>query len=487
MSKSPASTAHYRPETRLVHSGTLRSQYGETSEALFLTQGYVYNSAEECEARFKGEDPGFIYSRYSNPTISMFERRMIELEGAEAARSAATGMAAVTTAILAPLKAGDHVVASRALFGSCLYVIQDLLPRYGIETTLVDGLDLDQWQRAMRPNTKTFFLESPTNPTLDVLDIPGIAEIAHSGGARLVVDNVFATPIWQSPLALGADVVVYSATKHIDGQGRCLGGIILSSEAFIAEHIHNFMRQTGPSISPFNAWVLLKGLETLGVRVRAQTETAARIADVLASHPKISRLVYPGRADHPQAASREEADARRLDAGRLRGQGRQAGGVPRAQRAQACEDLEQSRRCQEPRHASGDHDASAPQAGGPRRARHQRGLHPLLGGARACGRSDRGSDRGAGEGVRRLRLGVGWAKRLVRRSSKSEGGSVPTIHDHIADRWWARRAKSAPLPTLRHRAYIGRYVRTSAGTLTPSLIWPTERMMSSPRSWAKQA
>ncbi|MDH6256943.1 O-succinylhomoserine sulfhydrylase [Bradyrhizobium sp. BR13661] len=299
MSKSPAS---YRPETRLVHSGTLRSQYGETSEALFLTQGYVYNSAEECEARFKGEDPGFIYSRYSNPTIAMFERRMIELEGAEAARSAATGMAAVTTAILAPLKAGDHVVASRALFGSCLYVIQDLLPRYGIETTLVDGANLDEWQRAVRPNTKTFFLESPTNPTLDVLDIPSIAEIAHRGGARLVVDNVFATPIWQSPLALGADVVVYSATKHIDGQGRCLGGIILSSEAFIAEHIHNFMRQTGPSISPFNAWVLLKGLETLGVRVRAQTDTAARIADVLANHPKIARLVYPGREDHPQAA-----------------------------------------------------------------------------------------------------------------------------------------------------------------------------------------
>jgi len=299
MSKS---TANYRPETRLVHSGTLRSQYGETSEALFLTQGYVYDTAEQCEARFKGEDPGFIYSRYSNPTIAMFERRMIELEGAEAARSAATGMAAVTTAILAPLKTGDHLVASRALFGSCLYVVQDLLPRYGIETTLVDGANLDEWQRAVKPNTKTFFLESPTNPTLDVLDIPGIAEIAHRAGARLVVDNVFATPIWQSPLALGADVVVYSATKHIDGQGRCLGGVILSSEAFITEHIHNFMRQTGPSISPFNAWILLKGLETLGVRVRAQTETAARIADVLASHPKISRLVFPGRADHPQAA-----------------------------------------------------------------------------------------------------------------------------------------------------------------------------------------
>ncbi|GIQ71614.1 O-succinylhomoserine sulfhydrylase [Bradyrhizobium sp. RD5-C2] len=300
-SSESKSTAHFRPETRLVHGGTLRSQFGETSEGLFLTQGYVYDTAEQCEARFKGQDPGFIYSRYSNPTIAMFERRMIELEGAEAARSTATGMAAVTTAILAPLKAGDHVVASKALFGSCLYVVQDLLPRYGIETTLVDGLDLDQWQRALRPNTKTFFLESPTNPTLDVLDIGAIAEIAHSGGARLIVDNVFATPIWQSPLSLGADVVVYSATKHIDGQGRCLGGVILSSEAFIAEHIHNFMRQTGPSLSPFNAWVLLKGLETLGIRVRAQTENAAKIAEALANHPKITRLVYPGRPDHPQA------------------------------------------------------------------------------------------------------------------------------------------------------------------------------------------
>jgi O-succinylhomoserine sulfhydrylase len=300
--KSASTTAHYRPETRLVHSGTIRSEFGETSEALFLTQGYVYDTAELCEARFKGEDPGYIYSRYSNPTIAMFERRMIELEGAEAGRSTATGMAAVTTAILAPLKAGDHVVAAKAMFGSCRYVVEDLLPRYGIASTLVDGLDLDQWKRAMRPNTKSFFLESPTNPTLDVLDISAIAEIAHAGGARLIVDNVFATPIWQSPLSLGADVVVYSATKHIDGQGRCLGGMILSSEAFIAEHLHNFMRQTGPSISPFNAWVLLKGLETLAVRVRAQTDTAGKVADALAQHPKISRLIYPGRDDHPQAA-----------------------------------------------------------------------------------------------------------------------------------------------------------------------------------------
>ncbi|EGP09104.1 O-acetylhomoserine sulfhydrylase/ O-succinylhomoserine sulfhydrylase [Bradyrhizobiaceae bacterium SG-6C] len=300
-SKPLSPTRNYRPETRLVHSGTLRSQYGETSEALFLTQGFVYDSAEQCEARFTGADPGFLYSRFSNPTVSMFEQRMIELEGAEAARATATGMAAVTTAILAPLKSGDHVVAAKALFGSCRYVVEDLLPRYGIESTLVDGHDLDQWKKAVRPNTKSCFLESPTNPTLDVVDIAAVADIAHSVGARLIVDNVFATPIWQSPLALGADVVVYSATKHIDGQGRCLGGVILSSDAFIQEHIHTFLRQTGPSMSPFNAWVLLKGLETLSIRVKAQTESAAAIADALAVHPKISRLVYPGRADHPQA------------------------------------------------------------------------------------------------------------------------------------------------------------------------------------------
>ena len=300
-SKPLSPTRNYRPETRLVHSGTLRSQYGETSEALFLTQGFVYDSAEQCEARFTGADPGFLYSRFSNPTVSMFEQRMIELEGAEAARATATGMAAVTTAILAPLKSGDHVVAAKALFGSCRYVVEDLLPRYGIESTLVDGHDIDQWKKAVRPNTKSCFLESPTNPTLDVVDIGAVADIAHSVGARLIVDNVFATPIWQSPLTLGADVVVYSATKHIDGQGRCLGGIILSSDAFVQEHIHTFLRQTGPAMSPFNAWVLLKGLETLSLRVRAQTETAGAIADALATHPKISRLVYPGRADHPQA------------------------------------------------------------------------------------------------------------------------------------------------------------------------------------------
>jgi len=300
--RSPASPVRaHHPETRLVHAGLLRSPFNETAEALYLTQGFVYDTAEQCEARFNGDDPGFVYSRYSNPNISMFEQRMCALEGAESARATATGMAAVTTAILAPLRAGDHVVAARAMFGSCRYVVEDLLPRYGIETTLVDGLDLDAWRKAMRPNTRTCFLESPTNPTLDVLDIGAIAAIAHAGGARLIVDNVFATPIWQSPLQLGADVVVYSATKHIDGQGRCLGGVILGSDDFIQEHLHTFLRQTGPAISPFNAWVLTKGLETLAVRVRQQTANAAAIADALASHPKIARLVYPGRADHPQA------------------------------------------------------------------------------------------------------------------------------------------------------------------------------------------
>jgi O-succinylhomoserine sulfhydrylase len=279
----------------------MRSPFGETSEALFLTQGFVYETAEQCEARFKGEEPGYLYSRFSNPTVAMFERRMATFEGAEAARATATGMAAVTTALVGQLRAGDHVVAAKALFGSCRWVVEDFLPRFGVPSTLVDGTDLDQWQKAVRPNTKAFFLESPTNPVLEVIDIPAVAKIAHSVGATLVVDNVFATPLWQSPLTLGADVVVYSATKHIDGQGRCLGGIILSSEKFIQDNIHQFIRQTGPSMSPFNAWVLLKGLETLHLRVRRQTDTAATVATALAGHPKITRLIYPGRPDHPQA------------------------------------------------------------------------------------------------------------------------------------------------------------------------------------------
>ena len=291
-----------RPATQLVHGGSLRSSFGETSEALFLTQGYLYDTMELAEARFKGEEPGFIYSRFANPTVAMFEKRMALLEGAEAARATASGMAAVTAALIGQLRAGDHVVAAKALFGSCLYVVEELLPRFGVQSTLVDGTDLQAWRAAVRPNTRTSFLELPTNPTMEVIDIAAVAKIMHEAGATLVVDNVFATPLFQHPLKLGADCVVYSATKHIDGQGRVLGGVILASEKFIADNIHNFLRQTGPSLSPFNAWTLLKSLETLPVRVVAQTTSAARIADFLAGRPEVTRVIYPGRDDHPQAA-----------------------------------------------------------------------------------------------------------------------------------------------------------------------------------------
>jgi O-succinylhomoserine sulfhydrylase len=291
-----------KPATALVHGGVLRSPFGELSEALYLTQSFAYPSAEAAEARFKGDDPGFIYSRFSNPTVAMFETRMCLLEGAEAARATASGMAAVTAAVLSQVKAGDHVIAARALFGSCLYIVEDLLPRFGVETTLVDGADLRDWKKAIRKETKAFFLETPTNPCLEVYDLRAIADLAHEAGAKLVVDNVFATPLLQKPLEFGADIVVYSATKHIDGQGRCLGGVILASQALIDATLHNFLRQTGPALSPFNAWVLLKGLETLPLRVARQTESAGRIADFLAEQKGVSRVLYPFRADHPQAA-----------------------------------------------------------------------------------------------------------------------------------------------------------------------------------------
>ena len=298
----PASSKKaYRPETRLVHAGALRSEFKEISEALFLTQAYLYDSAEECEARFSGKIPGYVYSRYSNPTMSMFELRMAALEDAEVARSTATGMAAVTTALMGTVKAGDHVVAAKALFGSCRWVIEEWLPRFGVASTLVDGKDLGAWKKAVRKETKVFFMETPTNPMLEVYDIAAVADIAHNAGAKLVVDNVFATPLYQQPLTLGADCVVYSATKHIDGQGRVLGGIILASEKFIMDHVHQVIRQTGPSLSPFNAWVLLKGLETLSVRVQRQTENAGAVAAALDGNKKITRLIYPGRTDHPQA------------------------------------------------------------------------------------------------------------------------------------------------------------------------------------------
>jgi O-succinylhomoserine sulfhydrylase len=292
---------NWRPATQLVHSGTLRSQFGETSEALYLTQGYVYDSAEAAEARFKGDEPGFIYSRYANPTTAMFEQRMCALEGAQDARATTSGMAAVAASILCQVRAGDHVVAARALFGSCRWVIETLLPKYGVSFTLVDGTKTEEWQKAVKPNTKVFFLESPTNPTLEVIDIAAVAKISKSIGAKLIVDNVFSTPLFQKPLLLGADIVVYSATKHIDGQGRCLGGIVLSDKKWIDENLHDYYRHSGPGISPFNAWVLLKGLETLPLRVRQQTESSAKIADFLAEHDAVARVIYPGRADHPQA------------------------------------------------------------------------------------------------------------------------------------------------------------------------------------------
>ncbi len=289
-----------RPATALVHGGTMRSQFGEMSEAIFLNQSYVFETMETAEARFKGEDPGYIYSRFTNPTVAMFEKRMAMLEGAEAARATASGMAAVTATLLGLTRAGDHVVAAKALFGSCRYVVEDVLPRFGVQSTLVDGTDLAQWQAAMRPNTKALFLESPTNPQLEIIDVAAVAKIAHDGGAKLVVDNVFATPMLQHPLLLGADCVVYSTTKHIDGQGRCLGGIILASEEFIQTHVYQFLRQTGPALSPFNAWVMLKGLETLPLRVAQQQRNAERIADFLSAQPDVLSLRYPTRADHPQ-------------------------------------------------------------------------------------------------------------------------------------------------------------------------------------------
>jgi O-succinylhomoserine sulfhydrylase len=297
-----ADPASWSPETQLVHGGVLRSQFGEASEALFLTQGFVYNSAEQAEARFKNEDPGFQYSRFANPTVSMFEERMRLLEGAEVARAAATGMAAVTASLLSFLKAGDHIVAARAMFGSCRYIVETLCPRFGIAMTLIDGRDIENWKAAVRPNTKGFFFETPANPTLDLVDIGAVAALAKAHGITTVVDNVFATPMLQRPLAHGADVVVYSATKHIDGQGRCLGGAVLCSETFLTDHLQDFIRQTGPSMSPFNAWVMLKSLETLPIRVKAQSASAAVIADALAGLKGVSRVIYCGRPDHPQAA-----------------------------------------------------------------------------------------------------------------------------------------------------------------------------------------
>ncbi|MDM7968650.1 MAG: O-succinylhomoserine sulfhydrylase [Paracoccaceae bacterium] len=302
----------WNKRTTLVHGGTRRSQYNEVSEAIFLTQGFVYDSAEQAEARFLKAGPDeFIYARYGNPTVAMFEDRIAALEGAEDAFATASGMAAVSGALTAMLRAGDHVVAARALFGSCLYILEEVLTRYGVEVTLVDGTDLDQWRAAMRADTKVAFFESISNPTLEVIDIRAVSDIAHAVGATVVVDNVFATPVFSRALDLGADVVIYSATKHIDGQGRALGGVILGTRDYIRGVVEPYMKHTGGAMSPFTAWIMLKGLETMDLRVRAQAATALTVADALQGHPKLSRVIYPGHPSHPQ----QDLTLAQMDAG----------------------------------------------------------------------------------------------------------------------------------------------------------------------------
>jgi O-succinylhomoserine sulfhydrylase len=287
--------------TKLVHEGIRRSQYGEVAEAIFLTQGFVYDSAEQAEARFikAGEDE-FIYARYGNPTVRMFEERIAALEGAEDAFATASGMAAVNGALTSMLRAGDHVVSSRALFGSCLYILEEVLTRFGVEVTFVDGTDLAQWRAAVRPGTKAVFLETVSNPTLEVIDLETVAEIAHGVGATVIVDNVFATPIFSRALSLGADVVVYSTTKHVDGQGRALGGVILGTREFIRKTVEPYLKHTGAAMSPFTAWIMLKGMETLDLRVRAQADGALAIAEALEGDNRLVRVIYPGLAAHPQ-------------------------------------------------------------------------------------------------------------------------------------------------------------------------------------------
>ena len=289
-------------ETQLVHGGGIRSEFNETSEAIFMNSGYSYPSSQHAEDLFLNKLNGhhYNYSRFANPTMEMFQERMALLEGAEASRAFATGMSAVTNAIMSQVRAGDHIVAARALFGGCRYVVEDFMPRFGVPSTLVDGRDPENFERAMQKNTKVVFIETPTNPTLELVDIAAVAKIAKAHGAKLIVDNVFATALYQHPLELGADLVTYSATKHIDGQGRALGGVVLGSKELITGDIHTLLRQTGPSLSPFNAWVLLKGLETYALRINQMTASAAKIADFLASHPKIESIAYPHHPSHPQ-------------------------------------------------------------------------------------------------------------------------------------------------------------------------------------------
>ena len=293
----------WNKRTRAVHGGTKRSQFGELSEAIFLTQGFAYDSAEQAEARFQkvGEDE-FIYARYGNPTVAMFEERIALLEGAEDAFATASGMAAVNGALTSCLKAGDRVVAAKALFGSCLYILESILPRYGVEVEFVDGADLAAWEEALKPGATAVFFESMSNPTLEIVDIEGVAKLAHEAGAIVIVDNVFSTPVYSNAIAQGADVVVYSATKHIDGQGRALGGVVLGSREFIRGTVEPYMKHTGGSMSPFTAWIMLKGLETIDLRVRAQTASAKAIAEAVSTHARITKVSYPGLESHTQHA-----------------------------------------------------------------------------------------------------------------------------------------------------------------------------------------
>ncbi len=302
MKKHKSDPKSWGDATKLVRGGLDRSPHGETSEALYLNSGFVYDEPETAERRFSGEDDGYVYGRYGNPTVTMFEQRLALLEGAEACYALASGMASVFGALACQLKAGDHLVSSKALFGSCYQIVTSILPRFGIRTTLVDGGDLDAWKEAITPETKCVFLETPSNPTLEVIDLEAVCGIAKAKGANVVVDNIFATPILQRPLRYGADVIVYSGTKHMDGQGRVLGGAIMSTKKFKDEQLKPFLRHTGPSISHFNAWVLLKGLETMKLRVEAQSHSAHRVAEVLSATPGVKRVLYPHLDSHPQAA-----------------------------------------------------------------------------------------------------------------------------------------------------------------------------------------
>lgn len=295
-------TKNWRPQTRAVRGGQIRSNFDETSEALFLTSGYAYPSAEEAEKTFKGESAHYQYSRFGNPTVTMFENRLAALEGAEACRATSTGMSAVFFALLALVKTGDRIVAARQLFGSCHYIVNELLPKYGVKGEFVDGGDLKQWEKALSTPAQAVLFESPSNPMLDIVDVKAVCDLAHKAGAKVVLDNAFATPMLQRPLEFGADVVVHSATKYIDGQGRTLGGAVLGSREFILEKLQPIIRNTGPSLSPFNAWVLVKGLETLGLRIDRHCANAAKVAEALSSNPAIGRVLYPGRKDHPQHA-----------------------------------------------------------------------------------------------------------------------------------------------------------------------------------------